>query len=179
MNCRNEFVCKYSKFIHYRLSKMEINCKASSMGPFGPYYDYFQIDNKGSVLAFTISERWVSLHNLCCINMNWAFLIALCGSSPDFDSEPKSNWFVMENKVLVLEFQSRKPNGEPEYELPYGVELELKCSNSTRKSVHRSKLVTRYAMIDRLWIFNSVDNSNQTPTYEFENNLYYEKDCLN
>ena len=50
MNCRNEFICENSKFIHYRLHKMDIICKAVSMGIFGPYFDYFQIDNKGSVL---------------------------------------------------------------------------------------------------------------------------------
>jgi len=71
-------------------------------------------------------------------------MIALCGSSPDIEPEPKSNWFVMHNKLLVLEFQSREPKsfifGESDIgKLAYGVELELVCSNATRKKVRNTK----------------------------------------
>ena len=71
-----------------------------------------------------------------------SLLKALCGSSPDIEPEPKSNWFVMQNKLLVLEFKSRQPKfGQPNdiEKLSYGVELELVCSNSTRKRVQKSK----------------------------------------
>ena len=75
-------------------------------------------------------------------------MIALCGSSPDIEPEPKSNWFVMHNKLLVLEFQSREPKsfifGDSEIdELPYGVELELICSNATRKKVRKTKITSQ------------------------------------
>ena len=69
-----------------------------------------------------------------------SLLKALCGSSPDIEPEPKSNWFVMQNKLLVLEFKSRQPKfGYDIEKLSYGVELELVCSNSTRKRVQKSK----------------------------------------
>ena len=75
-------------------------------------------------------------------------MIALCGSSPDIEPEPKSNWFVMHNKLLVLEFQSREPKsfifGDSDIgQLPYGVELELVCSNTTRKKVQKTKYTAK------------------------------------
>ena len=49
MNCKNEFICQNSEFIHYRLLKMEVNCLTTETWPFGPYLDYFEIDKKGRV----------------------------------------------------------------------------------------------------------------------------------
>ena len=103
-------------------------------------------------------------------------MIALCGSSPDINPEPKSNWFVMHNKLLVLEFQSREPKSyfTKVDQLSYGVELELVCSNSTRNKVQKTKTSSQ----KYFFTFQSVDNFDQTPGYEFENNDFYEKDSF-
>lgn len=82
----------------------------------------------------------------------------------------------MHNKLLVLEFQSREPKSFANIDkLPYGVELELVCSNSTRKKVQKTKTSSQKYFF---FTFQSVDNFDQTPGYEFENNDFYEKESF-
>ena len=115
INCTKwKFIAKHLAMVH--LDHITIICKLITKEPFH-------------------KKMWYSDHGRSCLKLpihsiNWTFLKALCGLSPNFEAEPKSNWFVMENKLLVLEFQSRS--------LLHGAEspYELVCSNFTRTLVH-------------------------------------------
>ena len=104
MNCRSEFNCENSKFIHYRLHKMDIICKAVSMGLFGPYFDYFQIDNKGSVQTMSQYLQCMS-HSIILLPIPWNIVNGsqtISSTFASFVSSRQYGSFVINLKIIKI-----------------------------------------------------------------------------
>ena len=67
MNCKNEFICPNSDYIHYRLLKMQINCATQKHYIYGSFLDYLEIDKKCTIGS-------TKKHKICIIGSEFSLL---------------------------------------------------------------------------------------------------------